>query len=114
MIVYNRTEEENQKVFDDCCCKNLTTLSKNELHRCPFSAQITRLDVCDEKIDYADLNQVSDISHKRDEIQSLLESKVALRACDYCPGRALHDPQITPAVQIKMPLPYEKKDKAEA
>ena len=111
---FNRTEEENQKVFDDCCCKNLTTLSKNELHRCPFSAQITRLDVCDEKIDYADLNQVSDISHKRDEIQSLLESKVALRACDYCPGRALHDPQITPAVQIKMPLPYEKKDKAEA
>ncbi|MDC0541959.1 4Fe-4S cluster-binding domain-containing protein [Methylophilaceae bacterium] len=111
---FNRTEEKNQEVFDACCCKNLTTLSKNELHRCPFSAQITRLDVCDEKVDYVDLTVASDISDKRNEIQSLLESKVALKACDYCPGRALHDPQITPAVQIKMPLPYEKKQKASA
>lgn len=109
---FNRTEQKNQEVFDACCCKNLVTLSKNELHRCPFSAQITRLDVCDEKADYVDLNGASDLVNKREEIQSLLESKVALKACDFCPGRALHDPQITPAVQIKMPLPYEKRQKS--
>jgi len=37
-----------------------------------------------------------------------LDDKVSLKACDFCPGRALHDPQIIPAKQIKMPLPYKR------
>ena len=105
---FNRTLEENQRVFDECCCKNLTTLSKNELHRCPFSAQITRLGVCDEKDDYIDLTKHTDPIANRKKIQGLLDDKVTLKACDFCPGRPLHDPQIIPAVQIKMPLPYKR------
>jgi organic radical activating enzyme len=105
---FNRTLEENQQVFEDCCCKNLTTLSLNELHRCPFSAQITRLGVCDEKQDYIDLTDSSDIITKRDEIHAFLDNKNSLKACDFCPGRPLHDPQIIPAIQIKKPLPYKR------
>ena len=103
---FNRTIEENQQVFEECCCKNLNTLSLNELHRCPFSAQITRLGVCDEKEDYIDLTESSDLITKRDEISVFLDNKKSLKACDYCPGRPLHDPQIIPAIQIKTPLPY--------
>ena len=105
---FNRTIEENQRVFDECCCKNLITLSKNELHRCPFSAQITRLGVCDEKEDYIDLTKHTDPIANRKATKSLLDDKVSLKACDFCPGRALHDPQIIPAKQIKMPLPYKR------
>jgi organic radical activating enzyme len=92
---FNRTLEENQRVFD-------------ELHRCPFSAQITRLGVCDEKEDYIDLTKHSDPIANRKEIKSLLDDKRSLKACDFCPGRALHDPQIVPAIQIKIPLPYKR------
>ena len=105
---FNRTIEENQQVFEECCCKNLNTLSLNELHRCPFSAQITRLGVCDEKEDYIDLTESSDLITKRDEISVFLDNKKSLKACDYCPGRPLHDPQIIPAIQIKTPLPYKR------
>jgi len=105
---FNRSIEENQQVFDECCCKNLNTLSLNELHRCPFSAQITRLGVCDEKEDYINLTDSSDLITKRDEIQAFLESNDSLKACDFCPGRPLHDPQIIPAIQIKKPLPYKR------
>ena len=105
---FNRTVEENQRVFDECCCKNLITLSKNELHRCPFSAQITRLGVCDEQEDYIDLTKNLDPIANRKEINKLLNDKSSLKACDFCPGRALHDPQIIPAKQIKMPLPYKR------
>ena len=87
---------------------NLNTLSLNELHRCPFSAQITRLGVCDEKEDYIDLTDFSDLITKRDEIHAFLDNKNSLKACDFCPGRPLHDPQIIPAIQIKTPLPYKR------
>ena len=105
---FNRTSEENQRVFDECCCKNLITLSKNELHRCPFSAQITRLGVCNEKDDYIDLTKHTDPVANRKALKTLLNDGTSLKACDFCPGRALHDPQIIPAKQIKMPLPYKR------
>jgi len=105
---FNRTTEENQRIFDECCCKNLTTLSKNELHRCPFSAQITRLGVCDEKEDYIDLTKHTDLITNRKKLKKLLDDKSSLKACDFCPGRALHDPQIIPAKQIKIPLLYKR------
>ena len=105
---FNRTIVENQKIFDDCCCKNLNTLSLDELHRCPFSAQITRLGVCDEKDDYIKLKDTEDLISKRDEIHAFLDNNNSLKACGYCPGRPLHDPQIIPAIQVKDPLPYKR------
>jgi len=83
-------------------------LSKNELHRCPFSAQITRLGVCDEKEDYIDLTKHTDLITNRKKLKKLLDDKSSLKACDFCPGRALHDPQIIPAKQIKIPLLYKR------
>ena len=104
---FNRTLEENKEVFNACCCKNLTTLSKNELHRCPFSAQITRLGVCENKEDYIDLTNVLDLGKMRNKLNSFLNEKHTLDACDFCPGRPLSDPQIIPAIQIKKPIKYK-------
>ena len=104
IIDFNRSVEENKEVFRTCCCKNLITLSRNELHRCPFSAQITRLDVCNFKDDYINLQDLK-IKHK---MQSFLNDKEYLEACGYCPGRRLSDPQITPAIQSQKTLNYDR------
>jgi organic radical activating enzyme len=105
---YNRSVEENKEVFRTCCCKNLITLSKNELHRCPFSAQITRLDVCDVENDYIDLNENFNNIEMKKKLRSFLYEKEYLEACGFCPGRKLSDPQIKPALQTKKPIKYER------
>ena len=105
---FNRSLEEDKEVFHDCCCKNLTTLSKNELHRCPFSAQITRLGVCDIKEDYVVLTGSGTIKEMRRDIRELLHNKDVLGACKFCPGRSLAAPQITPAIQVRKPISYDK------
>ena len=102
---FNRTEEENKEVFRTCCCKNLITLSEGEIHRCPFSAQITRLDVCDYESDYVDITEKMPATEMKKKLKSLLYDRDYLMACEYCPGRRLSDPQIRPAIQTKKVLP---------
>jgi organic radical activating enzyme len=102
---FNRSDEENKEVFRSCCCKNLITLSEGELHRCPFSAQITRLGVSDFKEDYIELaEEISSVKMKK-KLRSFLFEKDSLSACKYCPGRKLSDEQIIPAVQTEKPIP---------
>ena len=106
---FNRSEEENKEVFRSCCCKNLITLSEGELHRCPFSAQITRLGVSDFKEDYVDLLEDVSIPDMKKKLRSFLFEKDAISACGYCPGRRLSDEQIVPATQVEKPIPIPVK-----
>ena len=101
---FNRTVDENKEVFKSCCCKNLITLSEGELHRCPFSAQITRLGVSDFKEDYVDLTE--EVSHQdmKSKLRSFLFEKDYVNACEYFPGRRLSDEQILPARQTRKVL----------
>ena len=102
---FNRTDEENKEVFRSCCCKNLITLSEGELHRCPFSAQITRLGVCNEKEDYVNVTEDLPADEMKHKLRSFLFEKDFIKACDYCPGRRLSDPHIKPAVQTDKTMP---------
>jgi len=86
---FNRSVKENIEVFNSCCCKNLITLSDGELHRCPFSAQITRLGVSDFKSDYVDVMQDLPADVMKKKLRSLLFKRKYIKACDYCPGRRL-------------------------
>ena len=102
---FNRTVEENKEVFRSCCCKNLITLSEGELHRCPFSAQITRLNVINQESDYVVLSKDSTEQQMKLDLRELLFNKDYIEACNYCPGRRLSDDQIVPAVQAEKVLP---------
>ena len=102
---FNRTAEENKEVFRSCCCKNLITLSEGEMHRCPFSAQITRLNVINEPSDYVVLSEGTPTDQMKKDLRSLLFEKDYIEACNYCPGRRLSDEQIVPAVQAEKVLP---------
>ena len=101
---FNRSPEENKKVFRSCCCKNLITMSEGELHRCPFSAQITRLKVIDCESDYVKITN-RDEKLIKEELTDLLFKKNVLGACTYCPGRSLSDEQIIPAIQTETVIP---------
>ncbi|MFW9948726.1 MAG: radical SAM protein [Candidatus Thorarchaeota archaeon] len=98
---HNRTEKDLCDLFQECCAKNLFTLSKNEVHRCPFSAHITRLGICNFEEDYLNLN------NKNLDFLSFIHGKNYLQACNYCSGRRLSDDKIIPAIQSKKVLPID-------
>ena len=97
---YWRTDDENQQIYDRCCCKNLYTLSEGEFHKCPFSAQMARLGKNNFINDFVTITG-SDLKDEVSEIAKLIKRNKFLQICGFCPGRSLSDPQIEPAIQIK-------------
>src|SRR3990167_4287928 len=101
---HHRTVKENEKLWDQCCAKNLATLADGRLYRCPFSANAAKLAaVPDFKSDYLVVSETS-----REEIRRFLREKTYIEACDHCTGRSYGDAVITPAIQTKVPLKYVK------
>ena len=58
--------------------------------------------------DYVVLTGSGTIKEMRRDIRELLHNKDVLGACKFCPGRSLADPQITPAIQVRKPISYDK------
>jgi len=93
---HNRSTEANKQVFSECCVHNLTTLSNGKLYRCPFAANVARLDaipIWESEVDAVLLD-------KRADIKRFLDLDI-LMACDYCNGRPFGAHEITPAIQRK-------------
>jgi len=65
----HRTAEELDKMFLDCCSKNMT-LSNGKLYHCAFAANLARLGISNNE-----------------------------RACDFCNGRPFNAKKIIPAIQ---------------
>jgi len=104
----NRTAEEHEETYKSCCAKGLYTVSNGELHRCPFSANAAQLGaIPDFKNDYVNLLTI-DAETAKQELQNYFTDTTPLDACDYCTGRRLDDPQITPGIQTKVILDYTK------
>lgn len=101
---HDRTVKENEKLFTDCCAKNLATIMDGRLYRCPFSAHATKLRaIPDYMDDYLAIEKTT-----REEIKSFLREKTWIKTCDHCNGRGYGDKLITPAIQVKVPLKYRK------
>lgn len=101
---HNRTDEENEALWNACCAKNLATLADGNLYRCPFSANAAKLQaVPDYKDDYLIVAKSNS-----DDIRRFLRGKTYLETCDHCNGHSYGDRVITPAVQTKKPLAYKK------
>lgn len=101
---HNRTDEENEKIFQACCAKNLATLHDGFLYRCPFSANAAKLKaIPDYKEDYLEVRTAT-----REQIRSFLRDQPFINACDFCNGRSYDAPVIEPAIQTKTPLKYFK------
>jgi organic radical activating enzyme len=101
---HNRTEKEQEKIFEACCAKNLATLHDGYLFRCPFAANAHKLKaIPDYPTDYLEVLKASP-----EKIKAFLRDKPFIQACDHCNGRSYGDPVITPGIQTKTPLKYFK------
>jgi organic radical activating enzyme len=97
----NRTDIENQSLFDECCGKNLWTLSDQGFGRCPFAINAAHLGA----VSFED-NSVVSVSDKAGLREYVLNGTF-LPACDLCNGRSFSADEITPAVQTRIPLIME-------
>ena len=104
---HNRTENDNRTLFANCCVKNSYTLSNGKLYRCPFAANADMLRaVPDAPQDRINLLAATSLKLIREQMRSFIFDKHSILACDFCNGRRLGDPQITPALQTETPLDY--------
>ncbi len=100
---FNRTVEEQKKLFSDCCGKNLLTVTGGKLYRCPFAANADRLRaIPDDETNFVSVNA------SPDEIKNYVTEIEYIPACNYCKGRSFGAPEIEPAIQTKSPLKYIK------
>ena len=100
---FNRSLEDNESLFDNCCGKNLLTVSKGKLYRCPFAANADRLGA----IPFDSSNSV-ELSSGSDSIRKYTRELRSLPACNFCKGRSFDSPPIVPALQTVLPLPYKR------
>lgn len=100
---FNRSESEMIEMFDDCCAKNLYTLSMSRIYRCPFAANADRLKGMPDN----DKNYVY-VNDSVENIKKYLGDLKFIPACNYCKGRSYSAPEIEPAIQTPKPLKYIK------
>ncbi len=105
-----RPSQENQQIFEECCIKDLTTLTDGKLFRCPYISNAYRLKaVPNNPRDYVEITDTESESIQNRKILSFLNQTTFLPACNFCPGRSNESsPVISPAIQLKKPLPYKE------
>ena len=106
IVKHNRTDEENQELFDYCCAKNNVTLmaGHNKIYNCPFAANGYVFPECEE--DTVDMSE--DSPDLKEKMRNIIYRKDFVKACDFCAGRSYSMPNIEPAIQTKKPIPYVK------
>ena len=85
---HHRYPEDNQKLFRECCAKNMLTLSNGKLFRCPYAAYAARLSaVPDCHQDYIDLFEEpldpKTIWHTKEKVKHYLFHQNYLETCDF-------------------------------
>lgn len=111
---HRRSEQENRRVFYECCAKDLLTFQGGRLYPCPFSANATQLHaIPDFTGDYIDFREDRSREEFRYDMEKMREESEFYQACDYCLGRpsvtfVKEEDKIPPHEQTKQPLPYEK------
>lgn len=104
---FNRNEQENKTVFNECCCNNLFAIRHGKLFGCPFSGNAYILKaIPDFSNDYIKVIDMVDIDIIRNCIKALKE-KDYYQACKYCAGRPLEGAEIEPAIQIDKPIKWK-------
>jgi hypothetical protein len=109
----NRSDEQLEHMFRNCCVKNYATMIGGRLFRCPFSANADRLHaIPDFPEDHVSVRGAKDTATLKEEVRAYLYDKPFLKTCDYCNGRVFGGDGVTPGVQTAKPLAYVKYERA--
>lgn len=102
-----RTLDETESVFANCCVNDAFTLLHGKVYGCPFGAHAENLSAI--PVSESDSFLVSGQSGKTisDGFGELI-SLSSYRACDYCNGRDYSVSVVEAAVQVKVPIPYQR------
>jgi organic radical activating enzyme len=100
---FERTEDELKNLFSDCCGKNLITQSAGRLYRCPFAANVDRL----QAVPFDARNSVA-LNEEKTAIRKYIREIDFLPVCNYCKGRSFGAAEIVPAIQSGKPLLYKR------
>lgn len=104
-----KSVEELEAMYSDCCVKNYLTLLKGNLYNCPYAANASNLGALPKfPGEYIALNKKQDKSKIRERIKILLREKTYFSACKYCGGRSLDDMLLPAAIQTKETLSFRK------
>lgn len=105
---HERTEEQLEEVFGNCCVNDTLNLLHGKLYTCPFSAHTDNLQAVPHKAD--DIVDLMDMSlpDLRGRIRALYSGRKYTSACLYCNGRDYNSGTVEVAVQTKTVLPYKK------
>ena len=102
-----KTINELNHLFNNCCANDLLTLLDGKLYRCPTAGHGENLGVIPH-----DPNDVVDLSDQRMSIEETRESlkrfyyrENYISACSYCKGREYGFGVVESAIQTKNPLP---------
>lgn len=118
IIKHNRDSIAQEKIFQNCCAKHFTTLTDNKLFRCPYAANLYRLQATpDYPQDYIELQDVSSLDKSslveyRTRMTKYLRDIAYINYCDSCNGRTYGDPEIEPGIQTAKPLSYVRFEKS--
>tara|TARA_B100000768_G_C11275691_1_gene375826 strand:- start:523 stop:1833 length:1311 start_codon:yes stop_codon:yes gene_type:complete len=110
---YERTENELQSLFHNCCVGDILSILNGKLYRCPFSANAHNINAIpyNEKdiIDLLDENIKGDVMRKKiEKLYTRKDRKEYLTACKFCKGRDLNTPEIPAGLQTKVILENPK------
>ena len=109
---YERSKEELERMFDNCCMRDVPAMMYGVLYRCPFAANATNLKAIpfgEEEVVNLN-NEKYDVETLRKKIMNFNNSNKPLTACSYCGGRDYSSKAVEPGIQIKKPLKYKTID----
>jgi organic radical activating enzyme len=92
------------EMFDACCVNDALTLLHGKLFHCPFSANAVNLGAFKPSVTES-IDLLIPHDNLRDFFSSWYFGRPYLEACQYCLGRDYLQPQVTPGVQTKKPIP---------
>lgn len=100
-----KSKEEVEKMFMDCCVNDVISLLHGRLYRCPISAHATNLNAIPfNENDIIDLAEDITIEELKKKIKFFYKDKCYISACYYCQGRTYDGRKIIPGIQAKEPL----------
>ena len=103
-----RTPEQLEEVFGNCCVNDTMNLLHGKLYTCPFSAHTDNLKAVPHKAeDFVDLMN-SDSAGLKERIRTLASGRKFISACNFCAGRDYNSGTVEVALQTKTVLPYTK------
>jgi len=103
ILEHQKSVEEAKVLFQECCGKNLFTISDGKVYRCPFASNADRLGALP-----SDSSNFADLNSNTSQLLNYLGDIDYIPACMFCKGRSWNSPIITPAIQTRKPLSYNK------